>query len=230
MRMTWSKGASGVVTAVRDVGAVGLGAFPMGMAFGVLVVHSGLAWWWASLFSGLIYAGSLEFLLLSLVLVAAPLTTVAATAFFVNVRHVFYALSFPLDRITGRAGKAYGTFALSDEAWVVTTRTGAASWAGRRILGAQGVVHGYWAGGATLGALAGGLVPAGLGGLDFAVTALFVALALDALRARPELCTPLLALGCALFARFVLPGQLLLVAFALFTAGLLLRHTWRVRA
>ncbi|MEV5610599.1 AzlC family ABC transporter permease [Streptomyces sp. NPDC052225] len=215
--------------AVRDAGPVGLGALPMGMAFGVLVAHSGLAWWWASVISGLVYAGSLEFLLLGLVLAVAPLTAVASTAFLVNVRHVFYALSFPLHRIRGAAGKAYGTFALSDEAWAVTTRAGAASWPGGRILGAQAVIHAYWAGGATLGALAGSRVPDGPAGLDFAVTALFVALALDALREHPGVPTPLLALGCALLARLLCPGQLLLAAFGLFTAGLVVRHRWTGR-
>ncbi|MEV3853841.1 AzlC family ABC transporter permease [Streptomyces sp. NPDC050095] len=219
-----------LVVAVRDAGPVGLGAFPMGVAFGVLLVRSGLAWWWAPVMSGCVYAGSLEFLLLGLVLAAAPLGSIAATAFFVNVRHVFYALAFPLHRIAGRAGKAYGTFALSDEAWVVTTRAQAANWDGPRILGAQGVIHAYWAGGATLGALTGSWLPVDLHGVEFAVTALFVALALDALRAHPDVVTPVLALACALFARFVFPGQLLVVAFALFTAGLMARHLGTGRA
>ena len=52
--------------------------------------------------------------LVGLVAAAAPLATVAVTAFLVNVRHVFYALSFPLHRVHGRAGKTYSTFALTD--------------------------------------------------------------------------------------------------------------------
>ncbi|HYO02128.1 MAG TPA: AzlC family ABC transporter permease [Mycobacterium sp.] len=39
-------------------------------------------------------AGSLEFLLVSLAAAAAPLGLVAATTLIVNLRHVFYALSF----------------------------------------------------------------------------------------------------------------------------------------
>lgn len=37
-----------------------------------------------------------------------------------NPRHVFYALSFPLHRVTGIAGKTYKTFALTDEAYAMT--------------------------------------------------------------------------------------------------------------
>ncbi|MBT2211912.1 AzlC family ABC transporter permease [Actinomadura sp. NEAU-AAG7] len=218
----------GLRQGLEDSGPVGLGAVPMGMAFGVLVAHSGLAWWWASVFSGLIYAGSLEFLFLGLVLASAPLGTIAVTAFLVNFRHVFYALSFPLHRVRGRLGKVYGTFALSDEAYAVAAGARAASFGGRRILRLQAFVHLYWAGGATAGALLGTVVPARVAGLDFAVTALFTVLALDAFRApepgRRDVAGAVLAGVCALAARLVLPGQMLLAAFALFTAALVARR------
>lgn len=215
--------------ALKDSGSVGLGAFPMGVAFGVLVVHSGLHWWWASVFSGFIYAGSLEFLFLGLVLAAAPLASVAVTAFLVNFRHVFYALSFPLHRVRGRLGKGYSTFALSDEAYAVTTGEAAQSFSSRRVLWLQGFIHLYWAGGATTGALLGSVIPAQITGLDFAVTALFTVLAIDAFRARRDIPIPLLALACALVGRFAFPGQMLPAAFAIFTAGLLTRYAWTRR-
>ncbi|MER5786392.1 AzlC family ABC transporter permease [Streptomyces mobaraensis] len=210
--------------ALKDSGSVGLGAYPMGVAFGVLVAHSGLPWWWASVFSGFIYAGSLEFLFLGLVLSTAPLASIAVTAFLVNFRHVFYALSFPLHRVRGRLGKVYSTFALSDEAYAVTAGEAAQHYPSRRILWLQVFIHCYWAGGATTGALLGSVIPEGVKGLDFAVTALFTVLAIDAFRARRDIPTPLLALACALVARFLFPGQMLLVGFALFTAGLLARY------
>ena len=43
------------------VAPLGLAFIPLGMALGFLVVHAGLAWWWAPVFAGVIYAGSLEF-------------------------------------------------------------------------------------------------------------------------------------------------------------------------
>ncbi|WP_258054590.1 AzlC family ABC transporter permease [Streptomyces sp. Ru71] len=204
---------------------MGLGFVPLGLAFGALVVQSGLDWWWASLSAAVAFGGSFEFLLIGLVVAVAPLTSVAAAAFLVNVRHVFYALSFPLHRVTGRLGKAYGTFALCDEAYALASAEQARSWSGPRILWTQFFLHLYWAGSATAGALLGALIPQGVTGLDFALTALFTVLALDALRdLRGDLPTPLLALLCALVARSLFPGQMLLVAFALFTAGLLARH------
>ncbi|MFB7448171.1 AzlC family ABC transporter permease [Streptomyces sp. NPDC056194] len=217
-------------TAFRDSLSVGMGFVPLGLAFGALVVQSGLDWWWASLSAAVAFGGSFEFLLIGLVVAVAPLTSVAVAAFLVNVRHVFYALSFPLHRVTGRLGKAYGTFALCDEAYALASAEQARSWTGPRILWTQFFLHAYWAGSATAGALLGSLIPEGVTGLDFALTALFTVLALDALRdLRGDLPTPLLALLSALAARVVFPDQMLLVAFALFTAGLLARHSMTAR-
>jgi 4-azaleucine resistance transporter AzlC len=211
---------------------VGLGLVPLGVAFGVVVTQSGLAWWWASAFTALIYAGSFEFVLVGLVAAVAPLGTVALTAFLVNVRHVFYTLSFPLHRVHGRLAKTYSTFALTDEAYALTTGEHARSWPGRRILWLQLFMHLYWVGGATAGGLLGSLIPDSVTGLDFALTALFTVLALDAIRDRhDDLPTPVLALLSALAARLLFPAEMLPAAFAFFTVGLLARHlTARTRA
>lgn len=222
---TAAVGASPRHAAFQDSAAVGLGFVPLGIAFGALVTQSGLDWWWASLSSAVVFGGSFEFLLIGLVTTVTPLATIAVAAFLVNLRHVFYALSFPLHRVTGRLGRTYSTFALCDEVYALTAGEQARSWSGRRILWLQFFLHLYWTAGATVGALLGALIPDGVTGLDFALTALFTVLALDAVRDRHgDLPTPLLALLSALAARLLLPGQMLLAAFALFLAGLLARH------
>lgn len=211
--------------AFADSAPVGLGFVPLGVAYGVLVVQAGLDWWWAGLSASLIYGGSFEFLLIGMVTAAAPLTAIATAAFLVNFRHVFYALSFPLHRIGSRAGKAYATFALSDEAYALSTGERSRTWSGRRILWSQLCMHMYWVGSATAGALLGAFIPDSVQGLEFALTALFTVLALDALKdTRGDLPTPVLALGCALAALLFFPDQMLLAAFALFAAVLLVRH------
>lgn len=211
--------------ALKDSAGAGLGFVPLGLAFGALVTQSGLEWWWAGLSATLIFGGSFEFLLVGMVTATAPLAGIALSAFMVNVRHVFYTLSFPLHRVTGRLSKAYATFALCDEAYALTASEQASSWPSRRILCLQLFLHLYWAGSATAGALLGSLIPHNITGLDFALTALFTVLALDAIRdLRSDLPTPGLALLSALAARLLFPGQMLLAAFTLFTAALLVRH------
>ncbi|TSB15486.1 AzlC family ABC transporter permease [Streptomyces benahoarensis] len=211
--------------AFKDSAGAGLGFIPLGLAFGALVTQSGLDWWWAGLSAVLAFGGSFEFLLIGLVTAGTPLVAIAVSAFMVNVRHVFYALSFPLHRVTGRLGKTYSTFALCDEAYALTTGEQARSWPGRRILWLQLYLHLYWAGSAVAGALLGSLIPEGVTGLDFALTAMFTVLALDAVRdLRGDLPTPVLALLSAVAARLLFPDGMLPAAFALFTAALLARH------
>jgi 4-azaleucine resistance transporter AzlC len=218
---------SDIVAAARDTSSIGLSMFPLGMALGVLVAHSGFAWWWATVITAVIYAGSLEFLVIGLVTAVAPLSHIALTAFLVNSRHVFYALSFPLHRVKGRLGKAYSTYTLTDEAYALTATAPAESLSSGRILWLQAFLQTYWVSGATTGALLGSLIPARLTGLDFALTALFVVLAIDAYRARRDIPTPALALVCAAVAMTFFPEQMLLVAMGLFTAGLLVRFAVR---
>jgi len=221
---------SEAVAAFKISGSVGLAIFPIGIAFGMLVVHSGLAWWWATVFSSVIFAGSFEFLLIGFAVAAAPLAPIALTAFLVNSRHVFYALSFPLNQVKGKIGKIYSTFALTDEAYAFTASQTARSWPSRRILWLQASIHAYWVAGATTGAVLGMIISVHLTGLDFAMTALFTVLAIDAFRARRDIPTPVLAVACALIARFTFPGQMLLAAFALFTTSLLARYAYQKKA
>jgi 4-azaleucine resistance transporter AzlC len=200
---------------------VGLGLFSLGIAFGLVVVHAGLAWWWATIFTAVVYAGSLEFLLVGLAVAAVPLAQVAATTLIVNLRHVFYALSFPLDRVDGVVAKAYSTYALTDEAYAVTTAEPRA-WTSRSIILMQLLFQAAWVSGATMGALVGTALPIErVQGLDFALTALFVVLAIDAYRARPDRLLTLCAAGCAVAAGLLVPEQMLVWAFAGYTAILL---------
>lgn len=135
--------------AATDTIGVGLGLFPIGVAFGLLVVQSGLEWWWAPLFSVLVYAGSMEFLLLGLVIALTPIASIAATALLVNSRHVFYGLSFPLHRVRGRAARAYSVYALTDEAYALTATMPARNLSSARIVAIQVFCQSYWVLGAS---------------------------------------------------------------------------------
>jgi 4-azaleucine resistance transporter AzlC len=200
---------------------VGLGLFSLGLAFGLVVVHAGLQWWWATVFTAVVYAGSLEFLLVGFATAAVPLLQVASTTLIVNLRHVFYALSFPLDRVDGSLAKVYSTYALTDEAYAVTSAD-PDSWSSRRILLVQFIFQIAWVSGATIGALAGSALPIErVQGLDFALTALFVVLAIDAYRARPDRAMAACGIGCGVAASLLVPGQMLVAAFAAYTAILL---------
>ncbi|MEJ2861740.1 AzlC family ABC transporter permease [Actinomycetospora flava] len=213
-----------LLAAARDVGPVAAGMALLGTSFGLLVVGSGLAWWWAPIFSGIVFAGSAEFLLVALAVAGTPLAAIAVTTLLVNGRHAFYGLSFPLHLVRGRLARGYAVFALIDEAYALATSRPAAGLTGRRIVAGQAIMHVSWVGGGLAGALAGARFSLHVPALDFVFTALFVVLAVEAVRAGREATGPLLAVACALVARLVAPGEMLLVAMCLFVAVLLVRY------
>jgi 4-azaleucine resistance transporter AzlC len=217
---TAAGGFAEVAAGWRTVLPASAAVVPLGLALGVLVVHSGLAWWIAPLLAGVVFAGSLEFLLIGLIAAVAPLSQVAMTALLVNFRHVFYALSFPLGRVHGTGWKAYSTFTLTDEAYALTTSPEARRWSRTRILSIQAIFHAVWTLAVTAGAAVGGMIPRQLVGLDFAVTALFAVLSIEAYRERRSLPLPVLGLFCSLVTALLVPGDLLMVAMGLYLGAL----------
>jgi 4-azaleucine resistance transporter AzlC len=205
------------------------GVIPLGLALGVLVVRSGLDWWCAPALAAVVFAGSLEFLLIGMLAAVAPLSQIAATALAVNFRHAFYALSFPLHRVRGRGWKIYSTFALTDEAYALTSTGDAAGWSRARIVSVQAFFHVCWVLSVTLGAVLGGLIPPRVDGLNFAVTALFAVLGIDAYRIRKSIPLPVLGLACALAAALISPGNLLMIAMGLFVAALIVSYVFGKR-
>ncbi|GAB3821049.1 AzlC family ABC transporter permease [Tessaracoccus terricola] len=194
------------------------GTAPMGMAFGVLIVQAGLEWWWGPVFAAVIFAGSLEFLVLGLVTAMAPLATIASTAFLVNFRHAFYALSFPLHQVRGRGRRAYSTFALTDEAWALTSSSVAREWSGTRILALQSTFHLAWVSSVTIGGLAGNLIPDSVVGLDFAMSSFFLVLAMEAFLVRRSVPLPIVALVCSLVSYLLFGDGMLPAAMGSFIA------------
>jgi predicted branched-subunit amino acid permease len=94
---------------------------PRPRASGFTTAVYGFPWWLAAVISAVMFAGSVEFILVGMLAVAAPIATIAMTTFLVNSRHLFYGLSFPLHRVDGWHRKAYSVFALCDEAYALTT-------------------------------------------------------------------------------------------------------------
>lgn len=74
---------------LRDTWLVALGLVSLGLAFGLLMTQSGFAWWWTPIFSIVIYAGSMEFLAIDMVLTGVGPVSSAITGFMVNFRNCF---------------------------------------------------------------------------------------------------------------------------------------------
>ncbi|NUL47287.1 AzlC family ABC transporter permease [Cellulosimicrobium funkei] len=201
----------------------GLGMFPIGIAFGLLVIQYGLPWWMAPALSIAVFAGSVELLLIGLIAAATPLATIALTTLLVNFRHVFYAFTFPLHVVKNPLARAYSVYALIDEAYAITA-VNPRGWNGWRLLATQIAFQTYWVSGGLVGVLFASALPGPVEGLEFALCALFVTLTLDACRSRKEVPSLLMALACFGVALLLVPDSALFVGMLLFVAALSVRY------
>lgn len=217
-----------VGTGVRLSLAAGLGMFPIGVSFGLLVVQSGLPWWVAPALSIAGFAGSLELLVIGLLVAGTPLTTVALTTFLVNFRHVFYAFSFPIRVVRNPIAKLYSVYALIDEAYAVTAGR-PEGWTAWRLLSMQIAFQCYWVGGGLTGVLIANMLPGPIEGLGFALCALFITLTLDGCRTREQVPSLLLAGLSFTIAIVLVPDTALFTGLALFLAMLVIRYLHAVR-
>ena len=207
---------------IRDSWAVALGLIPLGLAFGLLLTQMGFAWWWAPIFSLLIYAGSMEFLALNLVTAGVGPVSAAVTGFMVNFRHIFYGLTFPRDLVRGGAGRAYSTYALTDESYAIASALRPRS--GVQVLTIQAFCQSMWVLPGIVGALVGEVIPAGIQGMEFALVALFVVLAWETFRNNRDLSLVLIAGGLAVLVGLMAPASLLMIALSAYFLLLLGRH------
>jgi hypothetical protein len=141
----------------------------------------------------------------------------------VNFRLLFFAFSFPLHVVEGRVARLFSMYALVDEAYALTAAR-PNGWTKPRLLAMQVLFHLTWLVSGVVGVLAGSLIPTQIEGLDFALTALFITLTLDAARTRHEAPSVLLAGASFAVAMVVVPGQHLMGALLLFVACLAVRH------
>lgn len=212
-----------IATGIRLSFAAGLGMFPIGIAFGVLVMQTGLPWWAAPGLSIAVFAGSVELLLVGLMATATPLATIALTVLLVNFRHVFYAFSFPLHVVKNPLARLYSVYALIDEAYAVTAAS-PGTWNRWRLIALQLAFQSYWVGGGLVGVAIASFLPGTIEGLEFALCALFITLTLDACRSRkqvPSLVLAGLSLGLSLV---LVPDNALFAAMLGFVVLLIGRH------
>lgn len=163
-------------TAFLDTIPVMTGYVFLGFGFGILMQRSGFGALWAGAMSLFIYAGSMQYVAVSLLTSGASLLTTALTTFVVNARHLFYGISM-IDayKDTGKK-KPYLIFGLTDETYSLVSRDQITSDNNKTSYCFLVTLfdHLYWVGGTLLGSLAGSLLPINYEGVEFALTALFV--------------------------------------------------------
>lgn len=151
----------------------------LGTAFGATLAQVGFGPAWALMMSGLVYAGSLQFVMVPLMAAGAGLVTVALTALMVNARHLFYGVSY-IERF-GRMSalvKPYMIFSLTDETYSVFCSLPESEHDGVMLRVAL-YDHLYWVTGSMIGSILASQLPFDLTGIDYSMTALFIVICVE---------------------------------------------------
>lgn len=163
---------SAVRDAFLDTLPVMAGYVFLGFGFGILLQQSGYGVLWSLAMSLFIYAGSMQYMAVSLLTSGAGLLTAALTTLVVNARHLFYGISM-VDAYKGAGKKKpYLIFALTDETYSLVSRKQSPDLGYCFLVSLFDQI--YWVAGSVLGSLAGSVLPINFEGVEFALTALFV--------------------------------------------------------
>ena len=148
----------------------------LGIGFGILLRGAGYGVGWAFAMSLLMYAGSMQLVGVSLLATGASILTAALTTVMVNARHLFYSISM-IGRYQNAKYKPYLIFALTDETYSIlsdgSVPEGADPDLYRFLLSLFDQC--WWVTGSVLGSLLGSVLPFSTEGIEFSMTALFIA-------------------------------------------------------
>ena len=194
-----------------------LGYLFLGMAFGLLLQNAGYSFLWAFLSSLIIYAGSMQFVLVTLLTGGVSLLHTALMTLFINGRHIFYGLSF-VEKYK-KMGKTYPylVFSLTDETYSVLCGTHVPEDMDEKkvFFWISFLDQCYWVLGSTLGGLAGQYITFDSTGIDFSMTALFVVIVIEQWQEKEAHMSAIIGAVCGIVFllifgadRFILPALL----------------------
>lgn len=152
----------------------------LGITYGLLASSMGYPIWVTLSMAFLVYSGSAEFIALTMLCSAFNPLSAVAMALLVGARHLFYGISM-LDRYQGAGWrKPLLIFLLTDETFAINYANGGNF---RQLLWVSVLDYAYWITGGIMGYMLGSSLGAELmsylEGLDFVVTAMFVAIFMD---------------------------------------------------
>jgi 4-azaleucine resistance transporter AzlC len=201
---------SGALAGARRCVPVAISGCGIGLVFGTLAGQAGLGTGEAALMSALVFSGAAQFVVLGFWASPLPVATIALTTLVVGLRHLLMGAALgPVFSKLGRL-EAYGSvFFMADENWALTMgefakdRRDAAFLIGGGLLMCLAWTVSTFVG----GALGGAVEDPSRWGLDFAFTAVFLALITGMWNGRSNILPWAVAASVAVAAHHWLPGQ-----------------------
>ena len=196
----------------------------LGTAYGMLMGASGYGLGWTLAMSVLCFAGSMQFVAVTLLTAAFDPLQAFFLSLMVNARHMFYGLAV-LDRYKGLGRvRAFLIFALTDETFSLVSTVEPPEGVARRdfYFWISLLDYGYWLAGSAIGALLGSVIAFDTTGLDFVLTALFVVLFMEQWKKRENRPAGVIGILCALVSLAVFgPDNMVIASMVLILATLL---------
>lgn len=153
----------------------------LGLTYGIYMHVSGFSFWYPMLMSLTIFAGSVEFVAVNMLLGAFNPILALAMTLMINARHLFYGISV-LDTYKGTGWKKfYLIFGMCDESFSINYTADVPEDVdkGWFMFFVTLLNHFYWFSGATLGGIFGSLIHFSTEGLEFVMTAMFVVIFME---------------------------------------------------
>ena len=163
--------------------------FAISVAFGVLAVDLGMSPWLAVMMSAVVFAGTVQFAVLPMIVVGLPVAAVVATAAVVCGR--FFAMSVALAPylrfLSRRERLSYGAHITSANFAIHASTLPQRDVPKVELFSTNIVGYVVWVGGTAVGAFVGGWVgDLDAFGTDFAMPALFVGILVPLIRSRSQ--------------------------------------------
>lgn len=215
---------------LRDTVPMLVGAGPFGLIFGTLAASAGMSVWAALGMSLFVFAGSSQFVGVSLIAAGAAAPVIWLTTLIVNLRHALYSATLqPYAKHWPAAWRWLLSFWLTDETFAVVEHrfrehgSDGAQW---YQLGSSLGMYLNWVFWSGIGILIGKSIPGVESwGLDFAMLATFAAIVAPQLRQHAVLAAAVTAGSTALLLRGMpYKLDLMCAAFAGVAAGLLAEY------
>ncbi|HIS52028.1 MAG TPA: AzlC family ABC transporter permease [Candidatus Onthomonas avicola] len=195
----------------------------LGITYGIYMNVSGFPVWYTLLMSLTVFAGSVEFVAVSLLLGAFNPLQAFLMTLMLNARHLFYGLSM-LEKYRGYGWRTvYLIFGMCDESFSINCSAEPPEGVDRGwfMFFVTALNHLYWVTGATLGGLFGSLLQFNTEGLDFVMTAMFVVIFLDQWLKERRHTSSLLGLGLSLACLLVFGADGFMIPAMLAILGML---------
>ena len=151
------------------------GFLVLGMGYGIYLRSSGLPLWYPTVTSILVFGGSLEFLLVSMLLSPFQPLAVFFLSLLVQVRHIFYGLTM-LKKYRGRGLMSlYLIYSMCDETFSINCSAEVPENIdeGWFMFFVSLLDQSYWVLSVTLGSIVGGALTNYSEGVEFVMTAMF---------------------------------------------------------